>query len=1697
MLPSENKILSADEFSQLLISDIVGTEPVTEPVVEEIPARKFVPNSGETEQEYEDYIFNRKAQQSDSIKIDESVPTVRRIAYGAAQENTILGNLWELAWAKYEQQDGETYKKARVRREENRQLEIFKEFDEFEGREEDGYVLTGRIGTAVVDPVAWLFPWARVAQAGKIATIGTSAAFAGADIALRDTVLTGDIDWDHVKDAAMFGGIVGGTAETALAFFRHRKSLKNPQDKSGNINNQLELALEIDGQVVLNNLPIIERMKNSASKLSSLYNLQTEIKNKISKLRKKLKKEGSPEQQSLALKYKNQGKNIDGKPIERVNPETVNPELDKLKKELEKINNKIKQEEVVFTPKDRGIIGAESFFEALKPLYKRDSRGRKILDGKGNPTILGKGILQDATWNETGKAAFRALLHETVRPLAYGVGGGLAGITLLDPSVWKTDNSLMYKLFYTGIAMGVMQKRIINYKGPELTTTMRSRALKMIDEEVELQTREVYRYSIGKFFAGTHSTKLSQSNKVIQSFNLALHRNFGIRLGADQVIPESAEEMKDVAFAAFKYNLDQVFGNADEATRLTVGRIIQNRNMKPDAEFNFLKDGDLDNLEALKIADNYIVLQNNFKRYLKDSGLKFENDITYGLTQLFNNKVDLAKAENILTQAFKIQYRNNKNNSNKNFGTRNLEDVKELEKWARKEAQNYLKGASDFTRTEILSLKKLQDENSIDIFTKVNKNIEGSRNLTKSSRFIENERVLYDQEARAFSSDLFIQDPILTTLALYNNVIPYAEFAHRFGARGEGIIRYRNKLRKYYSDNEIKKGTTLSSATNARVNDKFKEDLKAINDSVNNYFGTYQSSTSMNDGVRTFLMAFQTAVATTSLEKVALPSLGDAIQTIQNSSSGSAWKSLLRQMREGIRNPKAKKPSVYLGQIRKWQGRQYGSTGTLDHLLSDTTMPQLSKGATQRQIQEYLYKFQSKFFEIVQLGRVTRFAREFAYDTGAFEIFNMSRRMSEGGKLTTATKRKLSYLGADKDDLVFLSQFKDMDDAFSTQRGKQLINKAGWRTADRDAMIPQLGNRRLFSQSNNPMVKAAGTFLSWAQAKNTQTSALLSRIEDGEIQLGAKIIAMLPLYYTVRQLAIHSLPESSFKEQKKVDMNFDLDPETQFFKNNNKDLTDMLPILADTAEFSGGSIPWWASVGKNVINPEGMDRTVLETFYPIIGWANKNFKTFRGSVRDEKGPRQTTIESINNNIAFTEHLTKSKYIGVALNNVFGFGLTNSTVLENAKLLDTLEKRDRPFTQEDNTPLTEEESLAFDVPTIDLNRNRQPLSLGGPPVANSDDDPVDRINPYTGETYFSTTKPSLLAILEKRREERKDDDEDMPRMPFKNAGLVVITALKNYFKTKTDNVNPKLIGSDLTPEFLGVDEAFMAAKKQSSKDAFEKTSKNLKLQRKEKHVSTQQKYNEYEQGKITYKDYHSSVMNDVDDAGQKLYAPVMYNSAPLLNDALDIFTFLPRSTKDKTKIIGVNEVIKNNEIVALRLHIPAYQQYNKYIVTVHGGTNITQGVVRGYSNTGYIKKVNFNSSRTGTKKVHDRIENKNTFGRMEGEWQNHSPEELLSMAKQFINDTEWVQVGYNPDKFSYFYNKLTGNPLKSADEVIQIGALVLAKNVEEIPINDIVNKTGVYEKNIDWLKRNLFDKKNNLLFNKGGLVNRLKQRNMYG
>ena len=62
--------------------------------------------------------------------------------------------------------------------------------------------------------------------------------------------------------------------------------------------------------------------------------------------------------------------------------------------------------------------------------------------------------------------------------------------------------------------------------------------------------------------------------------------------------------------------------------------------------------------------------------------------------------------------------------------------------------------------------------------------------------------------------------------------------------------------------------------------------------------------------------------------------------------------------------------------------------------------------------------------------------------------------------------------------------------------------------ANRDALIPQVSNRLLFTQSRNPWVRLMGQFTSWAMAKSAQTNKLLTRIENGDVKQMVKLISI-------------------------------------------------------------------------------------------------------------------------------------------------------------------------------------------------------------------------------------------------------------------------------------------------------------------------------------------------------------------------------------------------------------------------------------------------------------------------------------------------------------------------------------------------------------------------------------------------------------
>jgi len=163
---------------------------------------------------------------------------------------------------------------------------------------------------------------------------------------------------------------------------------------------------------------------------------------------------------------------------------------------------------------------------------------------------------------------------------------------------------------------------------------------------------------------------------------------------------------------------------------------------------------------------------------------------------------------------------------------------------------------------------------------------------------------------------------------------------------------------------------------------------------------------------------------------------------------------------------------------------------------------------------------------------------------------------------------------------------------------------------------------------------------------------------------------------------------------------------------------------------------------------------------------------------------------------------------------------------------------------------------------------------------------------------------------------------------------------------------------------------------------------------------------------------------------------------------------------------VDETISKDlegERVGTRLDIPAYNTYDTWVVTIHGPGK--GGKALHYSKTAYLKNVTFMSDESKALKVATEDTSKNSFARMEGDWKDIKPDAAYALAEAELNkpNSEWVQIGMNPYKHSYFYDKKTMQPILSAGEVIQVGPLVLARNVVRGKSSDFTfNKGGVVD-----------------------------------
>ena len=168
--------------------------------------------------------------------------------------------------------------------------------------------------------------------------------------------------------------------------------------------------------------------------------------------------------------------------------------------------------------------------------------------------------------------------------------------------------------------------------------------------------------------------------------------------------------------------------------------------------------------------------------------------------------------------------------------------------------------------------------------------------------------------------------------------------------------------------------------------------------------------------------------------------------------------------------------------------------------------------------------------------------------------------------------------------------------------------------------------------------------------------------------------------------------------------------------------------------------------------------------------------------------------------------------------------------------------------------------------------------------------------------------------------------------------------------------------------------------------------------------------------------------------------------------------IEKATK-KSSLYGVpSKLLKVGEWVQLRLDIPSYKgRFAAWVVTVHTPKSMTgtdasfrAGPPIGYESVAAATNVKFGVVQDASLTIATG-KDKGTIATMVGQWKPMTPEEAYKRAKAIVDKTapdhaQWTQVGMDPERHSYFYDRVNQDVVDSADEVIQIGPLVLAKNV---------------------------------------------------
>jgi len=1054
-----------------------------------------------------------------NIRQDIQEPSnIRKYQYGWAKEDMVLGDVWDIGTAWINSWGEDTYKESVQKLNEKKKKELYAEFPEFAGGkyDSDGAVMAGSISTMVADPVYILMPWARAAQGANLATKGAKLAGLGfgvgaGDSIIRQTADTGGVNFETVGKTGLYGAVlspvamggqklIGAGVNKAFPNLFKSTAEKNAiqQINAGKFKNKNNLN---DDQLAkVTNISQGEKTKQLFKELSDVTNYHDTYVKPILELTEQLT---SAENITKILKNTNTKKlfnDLDKILLEQnknvfLTKGTKPYKFDILK--FDSLNGKTLKSATV-----KEIKAALPKLE--REMYKKSQLARDAMK-KSNQKYLEHISLE--LYNSMGftEKVMKGIMAAAIRPIVGAGGMGAVGL------VGGAEEDTLEAMMYTGAVLGGFSK-ILNRGGIKGIPAPEQIKFAGFIPKFYIQTVDKY---IRMNLATTTATRLSNRNNIMDRFSVDMFPRFtdtvrtGI-FGKPIVGSDESIGLANVGDSVEGRAIDQVRKWLNMVSNNKDGGLLQNADAATQADAIKIVRGFKGEVstEANQLATRLTTYLKDFKKYFTDAGIVPEQDIQY----YFPRKLNFRLIES--SQANKDEFLKGVAKAYMNIG-----EAKTMAS-ALKKAKSYYKNNkkiyddavitdSNLKALTVTGGKKLK---AIDdpIVLPINRHIKHQRKLNGT----------YEQVESQFEK--YLVNDIPSTLSdLVQTSVKSVEFARTFGADGRLLRGYLDDLAKMY-----KSSSNNSTTYDGFLNFNHKGDVGHLKDAINGYFGVYGNKG--DDVSRGFVAVLSSLANLNLMERVAIANIGDLSQPFSNSRYWSSW---LKGLPGFFNKGAVSQVDDGHGTIVKNALKEY--TPSVDKAVGGTG----GQGFTAA-----IGKANVAFFNAVGLTALTKASRRYAFNVGAIDthisaknLFNtaMKKGTKDLNKLTDKKSleeiRHLKQMGllkvskngkqiTNSNEVLKYGAYDSVIDAEKDVVGRILINKAGSGIANRDSIIPQIGNRLLFTQSRNPFVRLIGQYSSWAMAKSAQTNAMIQRIENGSARQLVGMAGALAIFGGIKDL---------------------------------------------------------------------------------------------------------------------------------------------------------------------------------------------------------------------------------------------------------------------------------------------------------------------------------------------------------------------------------------------------------------------------------------------------------------------------------------------------------------------------------------------------------------------------------------------------